>query len=88
MDCCVLHDSEAGRLINYNLPLNHPDHVHISSKEAITGILDGTYDLLEHRGRCYVIRTKTFFLQRKRSGYIDTIQRVKSNHLEHLKAVK
>jgi hypothetical protein len=89
MDCCVLHTSEVGRLHNYNIPPNHADHTHINTKVAIQGLVDGVYELIEDRnGRTYVTPAKTYFLQRKRSGYIDTIQRVLSNHIEQLKPVR
>lgn len=88
MDCCVLSDSEVGRLRNYNLALNHADHVHIDAKLAIKGVLDSTYDLIEHNGRTYVTPCKLYFLQRTRSGFIDTIQRVKSNSLLELMPIR
>lgn len=89
MDCCVLHDTEIGRLRNYDILPNHADHYHINSKEAIKGLFDETYSLVDLPGDRYAVtHTKVYFLRRTRSGYIDTIQRVLSNHISELKPVK
>lgn len=89
MDCCLLSDAEVGRLQHYHLQPNHSEHCHIDSKAAIAGVLDDTYVLIEGRdGRYYVTTSKVYFLRRTRSGYIDTIQRVKSNHIDQIKPIK
>jgi len=89
MDCCVLTSREVGRLTHYALQPNHTEHRHISSKEAIKGILDEKYDIVDTGdGRYYVTSTKTYFLARKPSGGIDIVQRVLSNHILELKPVR
>lgn len=88
MDCCVLSSSEVGRLQHYKLLPNHEEHGHIDAKEAIKGIVDGTFEIVEYQGRYFVTRAKTHFLQRKPSAGIDVIQRVVSNHILELKPVR
>lgn len=91
MDCCVLTSREVGRLTHYNLSPNHTEHRHIASKDAIKGILDELYEIVDAGdGRYYVTPIKTFFLARKPSGPsgIDIVQRVLSNHILELKPVR
>jgi len=92
MDCCVLSAEEVGRLTHYGFRPNHKQHVHLNSKRAIEGVIDGTYELVDlGDGRYAITPAKMYFLKRKPSGGrggIDTIQRVVSNQLVALKPLK
>lgn len=88
MDCCVLSSCEVGRLVHYGLLPNHEDHHHIDVREAMAGILEDTFEIVEHKGRHFVTPAKLHFLQRRPSAGIDVIQRVVSNHLLELKPLR
>jgi hypothetical protein len=92
MDCCVLSSREVGRLTHYKFSPNHTEHHHISPQEAIKGVLEEYYNLVDAGdGRYYVTPVKTFFLRRTPSGGrggIDTVQRVLSNHILELKPIR
>ena len=80
MDICLLNDSEVGRLLNYAIPVNHGDHIHISAKEAMERIKREELDLIQdpRSKRWYVTEAKMHYLERKPSAGIDTIQRVRA----------
>ena len=85
MDCCLLSAEEVGRLKHYKLLPNHEDHIHIPSKDAIKGVQDEIYELVQiDESRYAVTRVRQYVLQRKPSAGIDTIQRVIGNPLLEL----
>jgi hypothetical protein len=88
MDCCVLSSREVGRLMHYGLLPNHAEHYHIDPRDAMTGIQNDRFELIQYQGRDYVTQTKVYFLQRKPSAGIDVIQRVLSNHVLELKPLR
>ncbi len=89
MDCCLLSQEEVGRLKHYKLLPNHEDHVHIPSKDAIKGLHDDIYELVQiDESRYAVTRVKQYTLRRTASGVIDTIQRVVGNPLLELKPIR
>lgn len=89
MDCCVLSQEEVGRLRNYGIQPSHKDHRHIDSKVAVRGIQDDSYEIVDlGDGRYAVTETKIYFLQRRKSGHLDTIQRVVSNHVSELRPAR
>lgn len=89
MDVCCLQDFEIGRMYHYGISPDHEDHCHINIKVALEGIENGSFDLIQGtEGRDYVTPAKTFFLVRKHSGPIKTVQRVLSNHLLALKPTR
>jgi hypothetical protein len=54
----------------------------------MAGILEDTFEIVEHKGRHFVTPSKLHFLQRRPSAGIDVIQRVVSNHLLELKPLR
>jgi hypothetical protein len=91
MDCCVLSAEEVGRLVHYNILPSHDDHIHINSKDAIKGVIDDDFELVNGRdGRYYVTRTKMYFLRALPSGDsgIKVIQRIRSAQLTELKPLR
>jgi hypothetical protein len=88
MDACVLSAEEIGRLRHYGISPNHDEHHHISASEAIAGILDDTYELIEHEGRVFVTRARLYFIRPVKSAGIPVIQRIVSNQLTILHALR
>jgi hypothetical protein len=92
MDCCVLSSEEVGQLKHYKILPNHENHHHIPCDQAILGIKDEDYELVDgFNGRQYLTKTKLFFLRKVPSGgkgAIPIVQRVVSNHLKHLMPVR
>lgn len=89
MDCCLLSSTEVARLRNYKLLPCHDDHVHIPPKDAIKGLNDEIYELIQiDESRYGVTLVKQHTLRRTRSGHIDTIQRVIGNPLLELMPIR
>lgn len=89
MDCCLLSQEEVGRLKHYKLLPNHEEHVHIPAKDAVKGIQEDIYELIQvDESRYAVTPVKQYVLRRTRSGVIDTIQRVIGTPLLELKPVR
>ena len=47
MDVCVLNLTELARLERHGARPHHPDHYHISAKEALQGIREDVYRLVD-----------------------------------------
>ena len=89
MDCCLLTDREVGRFTHYGILPNHKEHIHLSAEQAIKGLKTEKYELVKvMEGHFAVKETKVYFLVRTPSGPLDTIQRVKRNHILELKPIK
>jgi hypothetical protein len=85
MDCCVLSTEEVGRLKVYNILPNHDDHTHLDTKLAIDGLKTEEYELVTSKdGRNYVTKSKMYFLQKRHSGGIPVIQRVRAAQPKYL----
>jgi hypothetical protein len=91
MDACLLTAEEVGQLVNYGIDPSHENHIHVPAEEAIKGIHEEEYLLVKGKhGRNYITTAPTYFLRRTPSGGpggIHIVQRIKSNHLKHLKPV-
>lgn len=85
MDCCILSTEEVGRLVHYGLTPSHDEHSHIDPQSAILGLADETFEMVGER---YITRTKMYYLVRRKSLGVDTIQRVLSNQLTYLKPIR
>jgi hypothetical protein len=89
MEICVLSHEEVGRVKHYGLLPNHDEHYHIPYEDALRGLENEVYELVHVAGDAHAVtRSRTYFIERRPSGPLDTIQRVVSNHIEALKPIR
>lgn len=92
MDCCLLSSEEVGQLTHYGILPNHGNHIHIPHDDAVKGLKDEDFVLVDGRnGRHYLTTNKMYFLKAVPSGgpgAIPVIQRIVSNQLKHLTPIR
>jgi hypothetical protein len=88
-DVCLLSSAEVGQLRHYKILPNHENHTHLSHEEAVKGLKDEDFEVIQglNGGRNYLTQVRLHFLRKVKSGGkggIPIVQRVVGNSLKHL----
>jgi hypothetical protein len=77
MACCVLSLEELGQLKYYGITPNHSQHPHITNQQMLERLAYGILEIYTTKdGVNYLYPAFQYYLSKRHSNKVDTIQRV------------